>query len=76
MTGNRQYLSSQLNLVKLHELYQASFPDSNVSFSKYKHIFYGKFNLHFKRPKKDTCNFCDSRNAKLQNEMIDEKKTI
>lgn len=53
-----KYLSSELNLSKIYELYKVEAEDP-VSRSFYKDIFYKSFNLRFKKPKKDTCQKCD-----------------
>lgn len=55
---NAKFLSADLNLVKMYELYQISHQDL-IGFSSYKRIFYDNFNLRFKSPKKDTCQRCD-----------------
>lgn len=53
-----RFLSPELNLRKMYSLYE-EFCENPVSLSKYKQIFYTKFNLRFKTPHKDTCKTCD-----------------
>lgn len=55
---NAKFLSSDLTLTKMYELYTEK-RENSVSFSSYKRIFYDNFNLRFKAPKKDTCQRCD-----------------
>lgn len=55
---NAKFLSPDLTLVKMYELYTDNH-ESIIGFSSYKRIFYDNFNLRFKTPKKDTCQRCD-----------------
>lgn len=55
---NAKFLSSDLSLTKMYELYKTSHEEA-ISFSSYQRIFYNNFNLRFKAPKKDTCQRCD-----------------
>lgn len=56
---NRRYLSPDLNLRLMYNLYVQHCKDGNVentvSESIYRKIFNTKFNLHFKHPRKGTC---------------------
>lgn len=54
-----RYLAPNLNLQKLYNIYVDS-NEKSVSLPFFKKIFYQKFNLHFKKPQKDTCLRCDT----------------
>lgn len=43
----------------MYDMYKAEYPNP-VSLSKYRDVFYKKFNLQRKQLKKDTCNKCDT----------------
>lgn len=65
---NRKYLAPNLNLKILYEEYQALCTMKNEKpLSKYmfRDVFYRKFNLRFKQPQQDTCNFCDKMKHKI-----------
>lgn len=47
-----------------------------VSFSTYRRIFFGSFNLKFKKLKKDTCNVCDGFTARISGVGAEENKII
>ena len=57
--SQRKFLSPELTLAKMYELYKSETLNP-VSLSKYKQIFYTRFNLRFKPVKKDTCKTCPS----------------
>ncbi|XP_037047212.1 uncharacterized protein LOC119082004 [Bradysia coprophila] len=57
-----KYLGADLCLAKIYQLYKEkteNAAEKAVSQSFFKNIFYTKFNLRFKQPKKDTCLRCD-----------------
>lgn len=74
-TPDCKYLSSELNMTKMYEMYKKSIENEHrlenhddsvdawqakcVSINTYKRIFRRDFNLKFKSPKKDTCKKCD-----------------
>ena len=58
---NRQYLSSDLNVMKMYELYTHKYTNVLPNLPKepsYRKIFLDNFNLGFHRPKKDQCSTC------------------
>lgn len=60
--SNRKYLASNLNLKIIYDEYKAVCDEKNdkpLSNYMFRDIFYRKFNLRFKPPLQDTCNFCD-----------------
>ena len=76
---NRKYLSPELNVSKLYDLYCdwliEYYPDEqSVKESFYRHIFNTKFNLGFTPPMSDTCNYCDKVKYQIQN--LDEVRDV
>lgn len=76
---NRKYLSPDLTIKKMYDLYVqwcGEYQKNPVKEKMYYHVFSTTFNLHFKPPLKDTCQVCDG----LQNRLLvageDEKKII
>uniref|UniRef100_A0A6P7F869 Uncharacterized protein LOC114325933 n=1 Tax=Diabrotica virgifera virgifera TaxID=50390 RepID=A0A6P7F869_DIAVI len=60
----RKYLSTDLNINKLYDLYCEWMTENHplidpVSSRFYRDTFNKKFNIGFNPPKSDTCNFCD-----------------
>ncbi|CAG9771476.1 unnamed protein product [Ceutorhynchus assimilis] len=68
-----KFLPPDVTVTKMYEMYTRECQQP-VSITKYKQIFYSKFNLRTKELKKDTCNKCDSLKMKIENEKNDEKK--
>lgn len=60
-----KFLSPNLSLSKMYELYKQQCAGIPVSKSFYNRIFYDYFNLRFKSPKKHTCKKCDLFAAKV-----------
>lgn len=58
-TQVKEYLTSDTTLSVMYDMYKAEYPNP-VSLSKYRDVFYKKFNLQRKQLKKDTCNKCDT----------------
>jgi hypothetical protein len=63
-----------MTLTKMYQLYVDGRKTGIVSFTKFKRIFYEKFNLKFKTLKKDTCNKCDTFQVKKNNAENNEEK--
>jgi len=58
--NNREFLSPDLNISRLHTAYKIQNPDSNVSIQFYRRTFLKYFpTLSFRRPRTDTCMTCD-----------------
>lgn len=76
---NRKYLSPDLTIKKMYDLY-VQWCDENqknpVKEKMYYQVFSTNFNLHFKPPLKDTCQVCDGLQNRLLSASEDEKKTI
>ncbi|KAK5647846.1 hypothetical protein RI129_002738 [Pyrocoelia pectoralis] len=68
---NRKYLSSNLNIRLMYQLYVEKCKNENEKFSSeamYRKIFHRDFNLHFHTPSKDTCSKCDTWKMKICSE--------
>lgn len=71
----RQYLPAELNISKLHKMYnQKSDADNQVKFSYFHHVFTTYFNVGFGSPKTDACSTCIEFNEKIQAEDDADKK--
>ncbi|CAI6357776.1 unnamed protein product [Macrosiphum euphorbiae] len=58
--NNKEFLSPDLNISRLHKAYKIQNPDSNVSLQFYRRTFLKYFpTLSFRRPRTDTCMTCD-----------------
>lgn len=71
--SNRHYLMPGLNLKKMYREYEIVCDFEKRLCLKehmFRDIFNTEFNLHFKRPKKDTCKVCDGTKACLENEKL------
>ena len=74
---NANFLSPDLNLNKMYDLYKAFCNNSkSVSLATYKSTFYTKFDLKFKPPKKDTCVTCDTFKVKILSALDHEKENL
>lgn len=77
---NRKYLSPELNLRKMYELYKEYCddkkmpPEVRVKEHTYRKIFNNDFNLSFHAPRKDTCAKCDKLTIKLSVAANEEEK--
>lgn len=68
---NRSYLSPELNLNKMYEMYREHCNEvrpvrNPVSQHIFRQIFNEQFNLSFHPPHKDTCKSCDAFNAQIK----------
>lgn len=68
-----KFLPPDMTISKMYDMYCQEC-EQPVSITKYKDIFYSKFNLRTKPLKKDTCNLCDSLNMQMENEKNEENK--
>ena len=69
------YLSPELNVVKLWRNWKLHRNQDNMdisSLSKFKKIFYTKFNVGFGNPRTDVCSFCET-HKKLIRKTFDMK---
>ena len=60
----REYLSPDLNLLRMYRLYKENNPTSTAKFWLYRDIFKQQ-NLCFGQPRSDTCGKCDALFSKL-----------
>lgn len=56
---SRTYLSEELNVSKMYDLFKNKFPQVKISYNRYREIFNEKFNIGFGYPRSDTCSKCD-----------------
>lgn len=60
------YLSEELNITKMFEMFKEKYPAVSVSYDTYRNIFNTKFNISFAYPRTDTCSICDEFKAKIK----------
>lgn len=60
------YLPEELNIKKMHTMYQTKYPNNRVSYETYRTIFNTKFNIAFGYPRSDTCSSCDQFIARIK----------
>ena len=53
-----QYLSSLLNVARMHSLFLEEHRGVGVSYAKYYHVLVSEFNLAFGQPRCDVCSTC------------------
>ncbi|XKL62920.1 hypothetical protein PGB90_002753 [Kerria lacca] len=72
----RLYLSPELNVKRMWELWKELAPDENkASYDKYYHIFTTQFNIGF-NPQSDICSVCEEKKAQIHcNINKEENKT-
>ena len=72
--SQRIYLSSEMNIAKLHKLYnETTTTECRVNYNFFKRIFTKDFNTGFESPACDTCSFC-TRQKNRVSMAHDEKK--
>lgn len=81
--SDKIYLSEDLNVTKLHEMYLEKYPHLPVSRESYREIFNQYYNISFGYPRTDTCSACDKFKAelsilkkKLETMPVDKKAAI
>lgn len=57
--SDKKYLTSDLTISKMYQLYKEKYPNNPVSITIYSREF-NKLRLKFKKPKNDTCSKCDT----------------
>ena len=76
-TSGRKYLSADLDIRKMYELYVKKCDENNISRVKewtYRKIFNTEFNLNFHTPRKDTCQKCDLLKLKIEASSNEDEK--
>lgn len=66
------YLSSELTVKKMHQLFKIKFPQLNVNYWFYYKIFKERFSLRFGRPQVDTCVTCEALSVKIKSPCLNE----
>nr|CAH7752216.1 unnamed protein product [Callosobruchus chinensis] len=69
----RVYLSCELNLKKLYQMYNTRNNDYKVSLTMFKNVFYNNFNIGFKSPACDVCGTCLNLKHAISKETETEK---
>ena len=64
--SKKLYLSEELNIRKMFQLFKEKHPNLSVSYDTYRNIFNTKFNISFGYPRTDTCSTCDEFTATLK----------
>lgn len=63
--SSRIYLPEELNVAKLHRMYNDSNTENKGGYTTFREISEGNFNISFGFPRKDTCSTCDTFKAEL-----------
>lgn len=74
-SGERKYLSPDLNIAIMYKLYKQH-SESPVSNHVFRNIFSTHYNLHFHAPITDSCRRCDEFNNKLKVTEGEEKRSL
>lgn len=65
--SNKTYLSEELSVSKMYDLFKIKHPETKISYNRYREIFNEKFNISFGYPRSDTCSKCDEITVKVKN---------
>lgn len=71
--SDAEFLPPEMTLSLMYRKYNEEIENA-VSFQTYRRIFLTKFNLKFKKLKKDTCNTCDTYQSKIHNALTANEK--
>lgn len=67
--SERQYIASDLSIVKMWKIYSKTFPDKQCKLSFFRKLFNTKFNIGFNAPQVDVCSYCLEYKEKLKREQ-------
>lgn len=70
----RQYLSSSLNIKKLHEMFLTRTPEmaDKINYQFFRQYFNSNFELSFGRPQIDVCSKCEELNVKMRDPHLND----
>lgn len=71
---DKVYLPEDLNIKKMHRLFQELNPGMTLSYQTYREIFRRDFNISFGYPRSDTCSQCDELAGKVKAAANDDTK--
>lgn len=71
--SSRIYLPEELNLAKVHRMYNEANKEHIVGLTTFRDIFNGNFNISFGYPRKDTCSSCDILKSEIS--VLEDKVT-
>ena len=74
--SSKTYLPEDLNVAKMHKMFEEKYPNVICSYESYRSIFNKDFNVSFGYPRSDTCSTCDKYAAQkkyLEKQLADEK---
>lgn len=75
MKSKREYLSCELNITKLHKIYNDYVSEElRVKLSYFRHIFVTNFNIGFRSPASDVCQLCTLLRNKIKTTNQQEKQ--
>ena len=69
----RQYLSSDLIIAKMHEMFNKEYPQTAVQYEYYRRIFCNYFNIGFSIPIVDACSTCASLQSRIEAATTEEE---
>lgn len=70
----KQYLSSSLNIKKLHEMFLSQTPEmaDKINYEFFRQYFNQNFELSFGRPQIDVCSKCEELNVKIRDPHLND----
>lgn len=71
-SGELTYLSSDLSVSKMYELFKSKFPETRTKYEYYWKYFNENFNLKFGKPQIDSCCYCEEKKLRIHNPRIND----
>lgn len=69
---NFTYLSSELSVQKMYDLYKVKYPSTNTKYEFYNKYFNENFDLKFGKPQIDTCCFCEEKKVRIRSPHLND----